>query len=327
MITKEEIQKKSSEISNYLEEIGIAVDRVDVVTGPRVSLYKVVVKPGFNPSKIKYLQDELAWNLGLKRSRVITMADCIGIEVANDEAEIVYLRSAMDWGKKQMEDMELPFVLGYSTETQRYELFDLKKAPHLLVSGITKQGKTEFLFSAIQSLLEVKINSVELYICDPKQVLGALYPNAKIVCQTLQDTENVMKDLCAEMERRLETAQKKPSIVVVIDELADLTVPFGSKERKLLSKSIYTSIIRLAQQGQTGIHLIAATQRPTPEVLTGLLKSNFPTRIAFRTASKTESKLILDFPGAEALVGNGDMLFSCGGRIQRIQACICDENQ
>ena len=325
MITEEEIQRKTSVISKYLEDEGITIDHVEVITGPSVSLYKVFVKQGPKPSKVRNVQDVHAWNLGLKGARVISMEGGIGIEVANDEAEVVYLQSAMDSMGEAMEGMELPIVLGYSTAAQRFELLDLKNALHLLVSGMTKQGVTDFLLSAAQSLLEVKKDNIDLYICDPKGALGSLYPKANAVCKTLQDTEIVMSQLCAEMERRLETALRQPNIVVVIGELAELTVPLGPKDRKALSKSIYTLIIRLAQQGQTGIHLIAATQRPMPEVLTGLLKSNFPTRIAFRTASKLESKLILDYPGAEALVGNGDMLFSCGGECRRIQACICDE--
>lgn len=322
MITQEEIQRKTSMISKCLEDKGIAIDRVEVITGPRVSLFRVFVKQGFKPSTISYLQDNLSWAFDLKGIRVITMEGGIGIEVANDEAEVVYLQSAMDSVGEKMEGMELPIVLGYSTEAQRFELLDLKNTPHLLVSGMTQQGVRDFLLTAIHSLLEVKKDNIELYICDPKGALDTLFPKAKTVCQTLQDTEIVMTQLCAEMGRRLEAAQKQPNIVVVIGELAELTVPLGPKDRKAFSKSIYTSIIRLAQQGQTDIHLIAATQRLMPEVLTGLLRSNIPTRIAFRTASKVESKLILDYPGAEALVGNGDMLFSCSGKSQRIQACI-----
>lgn len=324
MVTKDEIQLKSSIISKYLEDKGITIDCIDVVTGPRISLYKVFVKYDLKSSIVRYLHNDLAWTFNLKGVRVVTMDGGIGIEVANDEAEVVYLQSAMDSRKKLMEDMVLPIVLGYSTATQQFELLDLKNAPHLLVSGMTEQGVIPFLLSVIQSLTEVKQDSIELYICDPKGTLDSLYPMAKAVCHALQDTEIVMTRLCAEMERRIEAAQKQPNIAVVISELAELIVPLGPKERKSLSKSIYNSIIRLAQQGrQTGIHLIAATQRPMPEVLTVLLKSNFPTRIAFRTASKAESKQILDYPGAEALVGDGDMLFSCGGKDQRFQACIC----
>ncbi len=266
-----------------------------------------------------------------------------------DHHSIVPLKSLL--GSETFRDSaaELPLAIGY-TKDQETKVIDLVDAPHILAAGATKQGKSVSLHSMVASLLFSKRpDELRFVFIDPKMVefseYGALinhylWRNTAIATRAL-DAANVLTGLCEEMEDRYGTLlaaqvknvrdynkqsdNKLPYIVCFIDEYADLTVAFGAnkeykKKVKELTNRITESIIRLAQKGRAaGIHMVIATQRPSRDVITGLIKANFPTRIAFRTSSREDSKTILDQPGAEKLIGGGDLLFSQGNNLERMQ--------
>ena len=320
----EEIARNESCIRDVLHYNRIEVKEIKVITGPAVSLYKVYVVPGVKISKIKELADDFTLAIGVIGVRVVTLVDCVGIEVPNRERADVPFKSMLN-SKAFLETADdLPLLIGYTID-QRIKVIDLVDAPHILVAGATKQGKTMFLkglyasLTASRNMLNVKVEWI-----DPK----ARDADFTKIAETLEM-------YCAEMDRRIDcfwnadvsdirnynrqNADRMPYIVIFIDEYADLSYP------KQIWKSVMTSIIRLAQKGRiAGIHLIIATQRPTVDVITGLIKANFPTRVAFRTSSRIDSMTILDMPGAEKLIGNGDMLFSSGVELERIQCGIID---
>lgn len=323
----EEIEHNESCIRDVLHYNRIEVKEIKAIIGPAVSLYKVYVVPGVKISKIKNLADDFALAIGVTGVRVVTLVDSVGIEVPNREPTSVPFKSMLD-SKAFLETAdELPLLIGYTID-QRIKVIDLVDAPHILVAGATKQGKTMFLkglyasLTASRNMLNVKVEWI-----DPK----ARDADFTKIAETLEM-------YCAEMDRRIDcfwntdvsdirnynrrNADRMPYIVIFIDEYADLSYP------KQIWKSVMTSIILLAQKGRiAGIHLIIATQRPTVDVITGLLKANFPTRVAFRTSSRVDSMTILDVPGAEKLIGNGDMLLSTGVELERVQGAYVSQDE
>ena len=323
----EEIEHNESCIRDVLSYNRIEVKEIKAIIGPAVSLYKVYVVPGVKISKIKDLAEDFALAIGVNGVRVVTLVDSVGIEVPNRERADVPFKPMLD-SKAFLETAdELPLLIGYTID-QRIKVIDLVNAPHILVAGATKQGKTMFLkglyasLKASRNMLNVKVEWI-----DPK----ARDADFTKIAETLEM-------YCAEMDRRFDcfwnadvsnirnynrrNADRMPYIVIFIDEYADLSYP------KQIWKSVMTSIIILAQKGRiAGIHLIIATQRPTVDVITGLIKANFPTRVAFRTSSRIDSMTILDVPGAEKLIGNGDMLFSSGVELERVQGAYMSQDE
>ena len=352
-----------------MQNYKIDVDRVTAIVGPTVTLYKVFPAPGVRVSAIENVHREVAMALGVNGVRVVMLPDSVGIEVPNSTPSIVPLKSMLNDDSFRNSDAELPIAIGY-TITQKVKTFDLTDAPHLLVAGATKQGKSVGLNVIISSLLYAKHPSeLKFVFVDPKMVEFTAYnsllkhylavlPMAaseederrNAIVKTPKQAEQVLNSLCIEMDERynllalagvndfklynekykdrhlLPTDGHKylPYLVVVIDEYADLIMAGGaSQEAKKSAKNIEASIIRLAQKGRAaGIHVIIATQRPSVNVITGLIKANFPTRIAFRVLSGTDSRTILDSTGAENLIGKGDMLYYAGVKMERIQCAL-----
>lgn len=370
-VSQRELDINNSRIRNTLNNYKIVVDKVTAVVGPTVTLYKVVPAPGVRVSAIENLHREIAMSLGTSGVRVVQLPDSVGIEVPNDRPSIVPMKALLNSSVYRDTDAELPIAIGY-TITQEVKTFDLTDAPHLLVAGATKQGKSVCLNVIISSLLYAKHpTELKFVFIDPKMVEFTAYnsllkhylavlPMAQsaeeekkqAIVKTPQQAEQVLNSLCIEMDERyrlladagvndfkvynekykdrhlLPTEGHKylPYLVVVIDEYADLIMSGGSNaDAKKSAKNIESSIIRLAQKGRAaGIHVIIATQRPSVNVITGLIKANFPTRIAFRVLSGADSKTILDTTGAENLIGKGDMLYYAGVKMERVQCALVD---
>ena len=365
-VSMEELQRNNNKIRASLANYKIQVVDVKAVVGPTVTLYKVYPAPGVKIADIRKLQEDIALSLNAKGVRVVTLSDSVGIEVANDYASIVPLKSLLNDEAFRTSKADLPVAIGY-TITQKVKVFDLADAPHLLIAGATKQGKSVGLNVIVSSLLYSKHPSeLKFVFIDPKMVEFSSYagllhhylavlPDAvgeedernNAIVKKASDAEKILRSLCKEMDDRYELLSQSgvnniklynekyknrklnpkkghhflPYLVVVVDEYADLTMTVGaSAETRAASKSITNSIIRLAQKGRAaGLHVILATQRPSVDVISGIIKSNFPMRIAFRVASRVDSMTILDAPGAEKLIGKGDMLFSAGIDSERIQ--------
>ena len=365
-VSTEELVRNRNKIRAALANYKIQVNDVTAIVGPTVTLYKVYPAPGVKISDIKKLQEDIAMSLRAKGVRVVTLEDSVGIEVANDFASIVPLKALLNDDAFRNSKAELPVAIGY-TITQKVKVFDLADAPHLLIAGATKQGKSVGLNVIVSSLLYSRHPSeLKFVFIDPKMVEFSSYaqllhhylavmPNAaneedeisSAIVKKPKDAEKILRSICIEMDERYELLSKAgvnkvtlynekyrqhhlrsdqghrflPYLVVVVDEYADLTMTSGGgPEAKAAGRSITGSIIRLAQKGRAaGIHVILATQRPSVDVISGLIKSNFPMRIAFRVASRVDSMTILDAPGAEKLIGKGDMLFSAGIDTERIQ--------
>lgn len=323
MVSLEEISRKKELIAGYLSSNRIEIKEISVVTGPSVSLFKLIPGPKVRLYDIQSISEDFVWHTNLKGVRIERLGDAIGIEVANDSPESIRFEPALKAVRSQMAKMTLPIVLGYSLE-QKIELLDLLNAPHLLIAGTSGQGKTDFTRTLMSSLLSVKDKTeVKFHLFDPKKDSFSSFEGSGVIYRSVSDSCDGLQGLCEEMENRLTVPScKSPQIIVFVDEFADLTMPGLSPDLCPEAQLIYKSIIRIAQKGQmAGIHLILSTQRPSSDVITGLIKANIPTRIAFRTTTEKESKVILDFPGAEQLIGQGDMLFSSGGTMKRIQAC------
>lgn len=352
-MTAEEQSRKADRIRDIMAAYRIKIEEgIRALPGPAISEYQVALAPGTRPTRIRALVDDIALAMGAIGVRISVCPDSIILEIPNDHRSTVPLRSLLEDKAFRESTAELPIAIG-STKVQSAKVIDLVDAPHILVAGATKQGKSVCIHSMVASLLFSKRpDEVKFVFIDPKMSdfseYGALQshylcvlpgaPNeGSAIVTSPQDAANVLEGLCAEMEDRYNTllqanannirdynrkaAGKLPYIVCFIGEYGDLTVAFGAKkESKELSKRITASIIRLAQRGRAaGIHLILTTQRPSRNVITGLIKANFPTRIAFRTASKTDSANILDMPGAEKLTGRGDMLLGQGANLERMQ--------
>ena len=325
---QEEIERNVSCIRDVLSYNRIDIRDIHVVEGPVLSLYKIYVVPGVKIQKVKELAVDFAMAMGVASVRTVTLLDSIGVEVPNRERKYMPLEEMLESSPfLDNYDDELPVVIGHTIDG-KVRVIDLVDAPHILVSGATKQGKTMFLkglyasLKASRNMLNVKVEWI-----DPK----ARDADFTKIAETLEM-------YCAEMDRRFDcfwnadvsdirnynrrNADRMPYIVIFIDEYADLSYP------KQIWKSVVTSIILLAQKGRiAGIHLIIATQRPTVDVITGLIKANFPTRVAFRTSSRIDSMTILDVSGAEKLIGNGDMLFSSGVELERVQGAYVSQDE
>ena len=365
-VSTEELVRNRNKIRAALANYKIQVNDVTAIVGPTVPRYKVYPAPGVKIADIKKLQEDIAMSLRAKGVRVVTLEDSVGIEVANDYASIVPLKALLNDDAFRQSKAELPVAIGY-TITQKVKVFDLADAPHLLIAGATKQGKSVGLNVIVSSLLYSRHPSeLKFIFIDPKMVEFSSYaqllhhylavmPSAaseedelgSAIVKKPKDAEKILRSVCIEMDERYELLSKAgvnkvtlyndkfrqhhlrsdqghrflPYLVVVVDEYADLTMTSGGgPDAKANGRSITGSIIRLAQKGRAaGIHVILATQRPSVDVISGLIKSNFPMRIAFRVASRVDSMTILDAPGAEKLIGKGDMLFSAGIDTERIQ--------
>ena len=373
-VSEDELVRNNTKIRNTLASYKIQVRDVTAVVGPTVTLYKVYPAPGVKISAIKQLQEDIGINLNARGVRITTLSDSVGIEVANDKASIVPLKALLNDPSFRDSKAELPVAIGY-TISQQVKVFDLADAPHLLVAGATKQGKSVGLNVIVASLLYSKHPSeLKFVFVDPKMVEFSSYasllhhylavlPNAgseqeekdRAIVKNAKDAAAVLQSLCVEMDARYELLSRAfvnniklynskwkehhlrsdeghhflPYIVTVIDEYADLTMSVGAgPESKALARSITTSVIRLAQKGRAaGLHVILATQRPTVDVITGLIKANFPMRIAFRVTSRIDSATILDQPGADQLIGRGDMLLYSGVEMERVQCAYIGNDE
>lgn len=359
MVSKEELINNKNRIVETLANYKIQIDKITATIGPTVTLYEIVPAPGIRISKIKNLEDDIALSLSALGIRIIAPIPgrgTIGIEVPNQNPEIVSMRSIISSVKFQEMKYELPIGLGKTISNETY-VVDLTKMPHLLVAGATGQGKSVGLNAIITSLLYKKHPAqLKFVLIDPKKVELTVYSKierhylAKLPNENedaiITDTQKVihtLQSLTIEMDERYDLLKDAhvrnikeynakfisrklnphkghkylPYIVVVIDEFADLILTAG--------REIETPLSRLAQLARAiGIHLVIATQRPTTNIITGVIKANFPTRIAFRVTSMMDSRTILDTPGANQLIGRGDMLISAGNDLIRLQCAFID---
>lgn len=357
-VTNEELISNKNKIVETLGHYKIKIDKIKATIGPTVTLYEIVPAPGVRISKIKNLEDDIALNLSALGIRIIAPIPgkgTIGIEVPNQQPDTVSMRSLITSRKFQESKSDLAIALGKTISNETY-VFDLAKMPHLLVAGATGQGKSVGLNVILASLLYRKHPSqLKFVLIDPKKVELTLYQKiekhylAKIPDaeeSIITDTQKViytLNSLCIEMDDRynlLKLAQVRnikeynerfikrglnpekghrylPYIVVIIDEFADLIMTAG--------REVETPLARLAQLARAiGIHLVIATQRPTTNIITGVIKANFPARIAFRVTSMIDSRTILDSPGANQLIGRGDLLFAPGSDLVRLQCAFID---
>ena len=357
-VSPEELEENKNRIVETLSNYNIAISKIKATVGPTVTLYEIVPAPGIRISKIKGLENDIALSLAALGIRIITPLPgkgTIGIEVPNQKPSIVSMKSILASEKFQKSDYELPVGIGKTISNENF-VADLAKMPHLLMAGATGQGKSVGLNAILTSLLYKKHPSqLKFVLVDPKKVeltlfnhierhyLAKLPDSEEAIITDTKKVINTVNSLCIEMDNRydlLKNAQcrnikeynKKfksrklnpenghrflPYIVLVIDEFADLIMTAG--------KEIETPIARLAQLARAiGIHLIIATQRPTTNIITGTIKANFPARIAFRVTSTTDSRTILDAGGANQLIGRGDMLFSNGNELTRLQCAFID---
>ncbi len=357
-VSPEELEANKNRILETLENYNIKIASIKATIGPTVTLYEIVPEAGVRISKIKNLEDDIALSLAALGIRIIAPIPgkgTVGIEVPNQNPEIVPMRNVIASDKFQNSKMELPVVMG-KTITNETFTFDLTKMPHLLMAGATGQGKSVGLNAVLTSLLYKKHPSqLKFVLVDPKKVELTLYnkierhflaklpDSEEAIITDNQKVINTLNSLCIEMDQRyelLKTAMVRniveyntkfvarklnpedghkflPYIVLVIDEFADLIMTAG--------KEVETPIARLAQLARAiGIHLIIATQRPSANIITGIIKANFPGRIAFRVTSGIDSRTILDAGGADQLIGKGDMLFSQGNDLVRIQCAFVD---
>jgi S-DNA-T family DNA segregation ATPase FtsK/SpoIIIE len=357
-INQEELEENKNKIVDTLRNYKIEIAQIKATVGPSVTLYEIVPEAGIRISKIKSLEDDIALSLSALGIRIIAPIPgkgTIGIEVPNKNPTMVSMKSAIGSAKFQEAEMELPIALGKTISNETF-VVDLAKMPHLLMAGATGQGKSVGLNAVLTSLLYKKHPAeVKFVLVDPKKVELTLFnkierhylaklpdcddaiitDNAKVV--------NTLNSLCVEMDNRyslLKDAMVRnikeyndkfksrklnpenghrflPYIVLVVDEFADLIMTAG--------KEVEVPIARLAQLARAiGIHLIIATQRPSVNVITGLIKANFPARIAFRVTSKIDSRTILDTQGADQLIGRGDLLYSNGNDVVRVQCAFID---
>ncbi|GAA4350238.1 hypothetical protein GCM10023185_07820 [Hymenobacter saemangeumensis] len=357
-VTKEELEANKDRIVETLGHYGINIASIKATIGPTVTLYEIVPDVGVRISKIKSLEDDIALSLAALGIRIIAPIPgkgTIGIEVPNTKKEMVSIRSVLGSEKFARSEMDLPIAFG-RTITNEVFVADLAKMPHLLMAGATGQGKSVGLNVILASLLYKRHPAqLKFVLVDPKKVELSIFNKIeRHFLAKLPDTEepiitdtkkvvHTLNSLCMEMDRRYDLLKEAgcrnlkeynhkfverrlnpkkghrylPFIVLVIDELADLMMTAG--------KEVETPIARLAQLARAiGIHLIVATQRPSVNVITGIIKANFPCRISFKVTSKIDSRTILDTGGADQLIGQGDMLFSAGSDLIRVQCAFID---
>ena len=357
-IDPEELEANKDKIVETLKNYKIGIAEIKATVGPTITLYEIVPEAGIRISKIKNLEDDIALSLSALGIRIIAPIPgkgTIGIEVPNQKSTVVSMHSVISSKKFQESAMELPIALGKTISNETF-VIDLAKMPHLLMAGATGQGKSVGLNAVLTSLLYKKHPAeVKFILVDPKKVELTLFNKIErhylaklpdVEEAIITDTTKVvhtLNSLCIEMDNRYDLLkaamvrnikeyntkfkQRKlnpndghqflPYIVLVIDEFADLIMTAG--------KEVETPIARLAQLARAiGIHLIVATQRPSVNVITGIIKANFPARIAFRVTSKIDSRTILDAGGADQLIGRGDLLYTAGNEIKRIQCAFVD---
>ena len=358
-IDLEEQTKNKDQIVKVLHDFQVNISSIKATVGPTITLYEITPAPGVRISKIRNLEDDIALSLAALGIRIIAPSPgkgTIGIEVPNAKPQIVSMESILNSKKFQESTMELPMALG-KTITNEVFMADLTKMPHLLVAGATGQGKSVGLNAIITSLLYKKHPAeLKLVMVDPKKVEFPIYsPIVNHFLAQIEDEEdepiitdvqkvvNTLKSLCFEMDTRYDLLKKArarnikeynekfknrqlnpqnghkymPYIVVIIDEFGDLIMTAG--------KEIELPIARIAQLARAvGIHMIIATQRPTTNIITGTIKANFPARMAFKVSAMVDSRTILDRPGANQLVGKGDMLFLAGSEPVRLQCAFVD---
>lgn len=357
-VDQDELEANKTRIVETLRNYNIEIAKIKATIGPTITLYEIVPEAGVRISKIKNLEDDIALSLSALGIRIIAPIPgkgTIGIEVPNTKKNIVSMRSVIASEKFKNAEMELPIVLGKTISNETF-VTDLAKMPHMLMAGATGQGKSVGLNAVLTSLLYRKHPAeVKFVLVDPKKVeltlfnkierhyLAKLPGEEEAIITDTKKVVNTLNSLCIEMDDRYEilktamcrniveynkkfTSRKLnpenghrylPYIVLVIDEFADLIMTAG--------KEVETPIARLAQLARAiGIHLIIATQRPSVNVITGIIKANFPTRIAFRVTSKIDSRTILDAGGADQLIGKGDMLIAQGSELTRLQCAFVD---
>eukprot|EP01029_Cantina_marsupialis_P024592 TRINITY_DN635_c1_g1_i1.p2 TRINITY_DN635_c1_g1~~TRINITY_DN635_c1_g1_i1.p2 ORF type:complete len:811 (+),score=107.90 TRINITY_DN635_c1_g1_i1:7168-9600(+) len=357
-VSKEELESNKNKIVETLRHYKIEIVQIKATIGPTVTLYEIVPAPGVRISKIKNLEDDIALSLSALGIRIIAPIPgkgTIGIEVPNQNPEIVSMKNIIASKKFQESKHALPVALGRTISNETYTL-DLTKMPHLLVAGATGQGKSVGLNAIITSLLYKKHPSqLKFVLIDPKKVELSIYSTIEkhFLAKLPEEEEPIITDihkviatlnsLCIEMDARYDLLKKAhsrnikeyntkfvkrklnpenghrylPYIVVIIDEFADLIMTAG--------KEVEAPIARIAQLARAiGIHMIIATQRPSTNIITGVIKANFPARIAFKVASMIDSRTILDSPGANQLIGRGDMLISTSSELVRVQCAFVD---
>ncbi|ARN77747.1 cell division protein FtsK [Nonlabens spongiae] len=357
-INEEELQANKDRIVETLNNYKIGIAKISATIGPTVTLYEIVPEAGVRISKIKNLEDDIALSLSALGIRIIAPIPgkgTIGIEVPNQNPSVVSMRSVIASPKFQQAEKELPIAFGKTISNETF-VVDLAKMPHMLMAGATGQGKSVGLNAVLTSLLYSKHPAeVKFVLVDPKKVELTLFNKIeRHYLAKLPDSEdaiitdnskviNTLNSLCIEMDERYEILKEAmcrnikeynakfkarklnpanghrflPYIVLVVDEFADLIMTAG--------KEVETPIARLAQLARAiGIHLIIATQRPSVNVITGMIKANFPARVSFRVQQKVDSRTILDSGGADQLIGRGDMLYTAGNEIIRIQCAFVD---
>jgi S-DNA-T family DNA segregation ATPase FtsK/SpoIIIE len=357
-IDPEELEANKNKILETLKNYKIGIAKIKATVGPTITLYEIVPEAGIRISKIKNLEDDIALSLSALGIRIIAPIPgkgTIGIEVPNKKSTIVSMHSVISSKKFQECQMELPIALGKTISNETF-VVDLAKMPHLLMAGATGQGKSVGLNAVLTSLLYKKHPAeVKFVLVDPKKVeltlfnkierhyLAKLPDSEEAIITDTTKVVNTLNSLCIEMDNRYDMLKNAmvrnikeyntkfkarklnpndghqflPYIILVIDEFADLIMTAG--------KEVETPIARLAQLARAiGIHLIVATQRPSVNVITGIIKANFPARIAFRVTSKIDSRTILDAGGADQLIGRGDMLYTAGNDLDRIQCAFVD---
>ena len=360
-IDQEELESNKNRIVNTLKNYNIGIKQIKATIGPTVTLYEIVPDAGVRISKIKNLEDDIALSLSALGIRIIAPIPgkgTIGIEVPNKKKSIVSMKSLLSSKKFIESDMELPITLGKTISNETF-VVDLTKMPHLLMAGATGQGKSVGINAILTSMIYKKHPAeVKFVLVDPKKIELSIFNKIeRHYLAKLSDSDdaiiidndkviNTLNSLCIEMDKRYELLKDAmtrnikeynekfisrklnpenghtflPYIVLVIDEFADLIMTAG--------KEVETPLARLAQLSRAvGIHLIIATQRPSVNVITGLIKANFPARIAFRVTSKIDSRTILDTGGAEQLIGRGDLLYSQSNELTRIQCGFIDTSE
>jgi S-DNA-T family DNA segregation ATPase FtsK/SpoIIIE len=350
-VDHDELETNKRILLDKLDTYNIQIDDINAVVGPTVTLYELTPAPGVKISRITSLEDDLAMAMAARGIRIIAPIpgkSAVGVEIPNRHRELVRIRDIIGTVKFRDTEMELPVALGKTIEGEVY-LQDLTKMPHLLVAGATGSGKSVGINALITGLLYACPPShLKFVLIDPKKIELQQYKTLEghyiakpedgedVVITAFEDALGVLKSCEKEMERRYDLLSKAsvrsireynqklhdgalsddyehlPYIVVIVDELADLMMTAG--------KDIEGPVARLAQMARAvGIHLVLATQRPSVDVITGLIKANFPSRVAYQVASKIDARTILDQNGAEGLVGNGDLLYMNGSRIVRLQ--------
>ena len=357
-IDQDELDSNKNKIVETLKNYNIGIKQIKATIGPTVTLYEIIPDAGVRISKIKSLEDDIALSLSALGIRIIAPIPgkgTIGIEVPNQKKAIVSMKSLISSKKFTEAEMELPIAIGKTISNETF-VVDLTKMPHLLMAGATGQGKSVGINAILCSILYKKHPAeVKFVLVDPKKIELSIYNKIeKHYLAKLPDSDNAiiinsdkvintLNSLCREMDKRYELLKNAmtrnikeynskfvskilnpeeghiflPYIVLVIDEFADLIMTSG--------KEIETPLARLAQLSRAvGIHLVIATQRPSVNVITGLIKANFPARIAYRVTSKIDSRTILDTGGAEQLIGRGDLLYSQSNTLTRVQCGFID---